>query len=147
MQQSKTSASASRQKQYARLRTQLARIGWISEGYVQERGPGALAIPGPAKSKARRCASPYPRSSMSGLSKPSPIGGPSRKPSARCSASAGRNSLTRYPVPSAERNSAKRFWDWFRTLAAPEAIQCHQQVASSKIGRPQKQEKHGIPEK
>jgi cyclopropane fatty-acyl-phospholipid synthase-like methyltransferase len=41
MQQSKTSASASRQKQYARLRTQLARIGWISEGYVQERGPGA----------------------------------------------------------------------------------------------------------
>jgi cyclopropane fatty-acyl-phospholipid synthase-like methyltransferase len=41
MQPPKTSASASRQKQYARLRTQLADIGWISEGYVQDRGPGA----------------------------------------------------------------------------------------------------------
>jgi hypothetical protein len=26
---------------YARLRQQLAQIGWISEGYVQNRGPGA----------------------------------------------------------------------------------------------------------
>lgn len=29
------------QDQYARLRQQLAQIGWISEGYVQNRGPGA----------------------------------------------------------------------------------------------------------
>ncbi len=29
------------QTQYARLRHQLANIGWISEGYVQNRGPGA----------------------------------------------------------------------------------------------------------
>lgn len=36
----KLSASA-RQKEYARLCTQLAHIGWISEGYVQDRGPGA----------------------------------------------------------------------------------------------------------
>ena len=41
MQPSKTSASASRQKQYAHLRAELAHIGWISEGYVQDRGPGA----------------------------------------------------------------------------------------------------------
>lgn len=41
MQPSKTSTSASRQKQYARLRAQLAHLGWISEGYVQDRGPGA----------------------------------------------------------------------------------------------------------
>ena len=41
MQPPKTSASASRQQQYARLRAQLADIGWISEGYVQDRGPGA----------------------------------------------------------------------------------------------------------
>jgi cyclopropane fatty-acyl-phospholipid synthase-like methyltransferase len=41
MQQPKTSASASRQKEYARLNAQLAHIGWISEGYVQDRGPGA----------------------------------------------------------------------------------------------------------
>jgi hypothetical protein len=41
MQLSKTSASASRQRQYARLRVQLAHLGWISEGYVQDRGPGA----------------------------------------------------------------------------------------------------------
>lgn len=41
MLQSKTSASTSRQKEYARLRAQLAHIGWISEGYVQNRGPGA----------------------------------------------------------------------------------------------------------
>ena len=27
--------------QYARLKTQLARSGWISQGYVQDRGPGA----------------------------------------------------------------------------------------------------------
>ena len=29
------------QTQYARLREQLAAMGWISEGYVQNRGPGA----------------------------------------------------------------------------------------------------------
>ena len=29
------------QTQYAQLREQLANIGWISEGYVQNRGPGA----------------------------------------------------------------------------------------------------------
>jgi hypothetical protein len=27
--------------QYARLRSQLSQIGWISQGYVQDRGPGA----------------------------------------------------------------------------------------------------------
>jgi hypothetical protein len=32
---------AALQRQYARLRTQLARAGWISQGYVQDRGPGA----------------------------------------------------------------------------------------------------------
>jgi len=26
---------------YAKLRTQLATVGWISQGYVQDRGPGA----------------------------------------------------------------------------------------------------------
>src|SRR5437660_8540204 len=26
---------------YERLRTRLAQVGWISEGYVQDRGPGA----------------------------------------------------------------------------------------------------------
>jgi len=26
---------------YERLRTRLAKVGWISEGYVQDRGPGA----------------------------------------------------------------------------------------------------------
>jgi cyclopropane fatty-acyl-phospholipid synthase-like methyltransferase len=41
MPQRKTSASASRQQEYARLSAQLAHIGWISEGYVQARGPGA----------------------------------------------------------------------------------------------------------
>ena len=41
MLQSKTSASTSRQKEYARLCAHLAHIGWISEGYVQNRGPGA----------------------------------------------------------------------------------------------------------
>lgn len=29
------------EKQYAQLRTRLAATGWISEGYVQDRGPGA----------------------------------------------------------------------------------------------------------
>ena len=27
--------------QYAQLRQRLAQVGWISEGYVQDRGPGA----------------------------------------------------------------------------------------------------------
>jgi len=29
------------QAEYERLRGQLARLGWISQGYVQDRGPGA----------------------------------------------------------------------------------------------------------
>jgi len=29
------------QAQYASLRGRLAKVGWISEGYVQDRGPGA----------------------------------------------------------------------------------------------------------
>src|SRR5512140_2508621 len=29
------------QSHYAKLRTQLAKVGWISQGYVQDRGPGA----------------------------------------------------------------------------------------------------------
>lgn len=29
------------QRTYARLRRQLAKTGWISQGYVQDRGPGA----------------------------------------------------------------------------------------------------------
>jgi hypothetical protein len=41
MRQQKSSGSADRQKEYARLCAQLAHLGWISEGYVQERGPGA----------------------------------------------------------------------------------------------------------
>jgi cyclopropane fatty-acyl-phospholipid synthase-like methyltransferase len=36
-----TAAAQARQTEYARLREQLAHIGWISEGYVQDRGPGA----------------------------------------------------------------------------------------------------------
>jgi hypothetical protein len=35
------SSSSSRQKEYARLQAQLAQTGWISQGYVQDRGPGA----------------------------------------------------------------------------------------------------------
>ena len=33
--------AGSREAQYARLRGRLGQIGWISEGYVQDRGPGA----------------------------------------------------------------------------------------------------------
>ena len=29
------------QAEYARLRQRLAQVGWISQGYVQDRGPGA----------------------------------------------------------------------------------------------------------
>jgi cyclopropane fatty-acyl-phospholipid synthase-like methyltransferase len=32
---------AQRQAQYARLRQRFENLGWISEGYVQDRGPGA----------------------------------------------------------------------------------------------------------
>jgi hypothetical protein len=38
--ENKTSLAQS-ERQYARLREQLAKVGWISEGYVQNRGPGA----------------------------------------------------------------------------------------------------------
>lgn len=37
----KMSSSSPRQKEYARLQAQLAQTGWISQGYVQDRGPGA----------------------------------------------------------------------------------------------------------
>jgi hypothetical protein len=37
----KTSTPAAWRHQYAALRRRLARTGWISEGYVQDRGPGA----------------------------------------------------------------------------------------------------------
>jgi cyclopropane fatty-acyl-phospholipid synthase-like methyltransferase len=41
MHQQKISSGSARQKAYARLQAQLAHTGWISEGYVQDRGPGA----------------------------------------------------------------------------------------------------------
>ena len=41
MQRTQSSSSSSRQKEYARLQAQLAQTGWISEGYVQDRGSGA----------------------------------------------------------------------------------------------------------
>ena len=43
MKKSKKSSAPSdlRQKQYDQLRRQLSAVGWISEGYVQDRGPGA----------------------------------------------------------------------------------------------------------
>jgi cyclopropane fatty-acyl-phospholipid synthase-like methyltransferase len=34
-------SSAQRQARYARLRRRFEKLGWISEGYVQDRGPGA----------------------------------------------------------------------------------------------------------
>src|SRR5437773_10288793 len=36
-----TSELGSWEKEYARLREPLGRVGWISEGYWQDRGPGA----------------------------------------------------------------------------------------------------------
>jgi hypothetical protein len=41
MNSDKNSSSSSRRREYARLQAQLAQTGWISEGYVQDRGPGA----------------------------------------------------------------------------------------------------------
>src|SRR5262245_1415300 len=38
---SPSSPSRQRQKAFAALRQQLQSIGWISQGYVQDRGPGA----------------------------------------------------------------------------------------------------------
>jgi hypothetical protein len=32
---------SSRREEYRRLQRELSRIGWISQGYVQDRGPGA----------------------------------------------------------------------------------------------------------
>lgn len=36
-----TKSGASRQRDYRRLVGELSTLGWISEGYVQNRGPGA----------------------------------------------------------------------------------------------------------
>ena len=36
-----STASQRRQRQYEKLRDQLTGAGWISEGYAQDRGPGA----------------------------------------------------------------------------------------------------------
>jgi hypothetical protein len=38
---SQTSSLVAWEKEYVRLREPLGRAGWISEGYVQDRGPGA----------------------------------------------------------------------------------------------------------
>ena len=38
---SQTSSLAAWEQEYARLRELLGRVRWISEGYVQDRGPGA----------------------------------------------------------------------------------------------------------
>ena len=39
--QNPAAATVRRQRQYRQLRQRLASAGWISEGYVQDRGPGA----------------------------------------------------------------------------------------------------------
>ncbi len=44
MPEQKMTTLAQSQIQYARLRQQLANLGWISEGYVQNRGPGVGLI-------------------------------------------------------------------------------------------------------
>lgn len=41
MKTKKSERTVSSRAAYARLRAQLARTGWISQGYVQDRGPGA----------------------------------------------------------------------------------------------------------
>jgi len=41
MNRNKISSSSSRRQAYARFQAQLAQTGWISEGDVQDRGPGA----------------------------------------------------------------------------------------------------------
>lgn len=41
MQKQKLSEMAHCKAQYAQLRRRLSKTGWISEGYVQDRGPGA----------------------------------------------------------------------------------------------------------
>ncbi len=41
MERKKSQSSAPQAAAYARLRAQLAQTGWISQGYVQDRGPGA----------------------------------------------------------------------------------------------------------
>ena len=50
-----TAAASARQKEFARLRAQLANTGWISEGYVQERGPevGGASYPWTRKVKGK----------------------------------------------------------------------------------------------
>lgn len=41
MTKEKSSAAASSHTRYDQLRRRLSQVGWISEGYVQDRGPGA----------------------------------------------------------------------------------------------------------
>jgi hypothetical protein len=41
METQNSSPEARWEKPYAQLKARLSRIGWISEGYVQDRGPGA----------------------------------------------------------------------------------------------------------
>src|SRR5206468_11876516 len=41
MRTQKTTSLAQQKAQYALLRRRLSQVGWMSEGYVQDRGPGA----------------------------------------------------------------------------------------------------------
>jgi hypothetical protein len=131
MEQQKKPSVSSRLKEYARLCAQLAGAGWISEGYVQDRGGpagAALVIPGPAKSKARPSVSPCPGSSMSGLSERLPIGARSSALCGKCSGSAGRNSSNPCPIPAAESGSAGKCRGYDRRPGHTRRAQTHGQT-------------------
>jgi len=142
MQRSKASASASRQKQYARLRAQLAHLGWISQGSLRNRGPGAggACYPWTRKVKGKTVCVALSKEQYEWLKQAIAHWRALQKTlRQRQRLSREELFLTRDPVPRAERNSARRFSDWFEwAFADLPAIQCHREGGSSKIGRPPK---------
>jgi len=108
----KTSAVPSSQEEYDQLKATLAQSGWISEGYVQDRGPGAG---GPCyqwtrKVKGKTVSVALSKSNTSGLARQLPTGTPCKRRSAKCNVSAAECSSPPFRTSSAANRSAMKLW-------------------------------------
>jgi len=90
------------ESQYARLRDRFQDLGWISEGYMQNRGPGAGGPCYQWTRKVRGKPSVWPchGNSMNGCVKRSATGGKCNKTSKKCSTCRAKFSLPLCPIPS-----------------------------------------------
>ncbi len=97
--------------QYARLRARFKHLGWISEGYVQDRGPGAG---GPCyqwtrKVQGKTVSVALSGNNMNGYARPLPTGAKSNTPSRKCSDCPAKSSSPPCPIRLDVSDWAKEF--------------------------------------